>query len=213
MKDIKNIIILEDDKSFRELIISEFERGGGPLNCIASFSKINDLMRELEQLEPDFFWLDISLPDGKSTNFIAQIKAMHPNALVMLCTMHDDDENIFEALREGADGYILKNASLDKMMKAVTDLFNGGSAMSPFIARKVLHSFRPSPTNSISDIKTLSLREKDILSHLAQGYLYKEIADQCEISIETVKKHVQNIYKKLHVQNRTEAIIKFLKDK
>ena len=213
MKDIKNIIILEDDKLFRELIISEFDRGGGGLNCIASYSKIRDLMFELERLEPDFFWLDISLPDGKSTNFIAQIKTMHPNALVMLCTMHDDDENIFEALREGADGYILKNASLDKMMKAVTDLFNGGSAMSPFIARKVLHSFRPSPVDRISDVKALSIREKDILSHLAQGYLYKEVADQCEISIETVKKHVQNIYKKLHVQNRTEAIIKFLKEK
>jgi DNA-binding NarL/FixJ family response regulator len=138
---------------------------------------------------------------------------MHPNALVLLCTMHDDDDNIFEALKKGADGYILKNATLEQMMNSIYDLLQGGSAMSPFIARKVLHSFRPSPVNTIDDIKTLTSREKDILSHLAQGYLYKEVADQCTISLETVKKHVQNIYKKLHVQNRTEAIIKFLKDK
>jgi NarL family two-component system response regulator LiaR len=186
---MKNIVILEDDHSFRELIISEFDKAKD-LNCIASFSKINDLMLELDNLEPDFFWLDISLPDGKSTNYIAQIKEMHPNALVLLCTMHDDDDNIFEALKKGADGYILKNATLEQMMNSIYDLLQGGSAMSPFIAR-----------------------EKDILSHLAQGYLYKEVADQCTISLETVKKHVQNIYKKLHVQNRTEAIIKFLKDK
>ena len=209
---MKNIVVLEDDQSFRELVISEFEKTAG-MQCVASFSKIKELIAMLLDLEPDLFWLDISLPDGKSTNYIAQIKQMHPNALCMLCTMHDDDENIFEALKEGADGYILKDTSLDKMMKSVVELFNGGSPMSPFIARKVLNSFRPSQTSETSDLKELTVREKDILSYLAQGYLYKEVAEQCNISLETVKKHVQNLYKKLHVQNRTEAIIKYLKEK
>lgn len=208
---MKNIVILEDDKSFRELIMSEFDKCKD-MHCVASYDKIKDLINDLGNLEPDFFWLDISLPDGKSTDFIAEIKQMHPNALVMLCTMHDDDENIFEALKEGADGYILKNTALEKMTDSVRDLFKGGSPMSPFIARKVLHSFRPAENNT-SDLKSLTAREKEILSLLAQGYLYKEVADNCTISLETVKKHVQNIYKKLHVQNRTEAIIKFLKEK
>jgi NarL family two-component system response regulator LiaR len=208
---MKNIVILEDDASFRELIISEFKKADG-IQCVASYNRIKDLINDLNDLDPDFFWLDISLPDGKSTDFIAQIKEMHPNALVMLCTMHDDDENIFEALKQGADGYILKNATLELMTDSVRELFKGGSVMSPFIARKVLHSFRPSE-KTVSDLKNLTAREKEILSFLAQGYLYKEVADNCNISLQTVKKHVQNIYKKLHVQNRTEAIIKFLKEK
>lgn len=209
---MKNIIVLEDDKAFRELIVSELNKANG-LQCVASFSRIKDLMRALPDLYPDLFWLDISLPDGNSIDYIDQIKRIYPNTLCLVCSMHDDDEKVFSAVKSGADGYLLKNSNIDKMVDGVYELFAGGSPMSPFIARKVLNALKEEKDNSINALKDLTTREIEILSGLAQGFLYKEVGDNYNISLETVKKHVQNIYKKLHVQNRSEAILKYLNSK
>lgn len=208
---MKKIVVLEDDKTFRELIGSEINNNP-EISCIASYAKIKELLKDLLDLEPDLFWLDISLPDGSSIDYIAVIKEAHPNALCLICSMHDDDEKVFTALKAGADGYLLKNSSLQKMMDGIYELFEGGSPMSPFIARKVLKSFKVEKEDEAEPLlQKLTKQEVRILSDLAQGYLYKEVADNFNISLETVKRHVQNIYKKLHVQNRTEAILKFLK--
>ena len=124
--------------------------------------------------------------------------------------MHDDDEKVFAAIKSGADGYILKNSSLETMMTALDELFAGGSPMSPFIARKVINYMQDDVTEKAM-LLNLTKREQEILSNLALGFQYKEVAEQLSVSLETIKKHVQNIYKKLHVQNRTEAINKFNK--
>jgi DNA-binding NarL/FixJ family response regulator len=125
----------------------------------------------------------------------------------MVCSIHDDDETIFEAMKFGASGYILKNpVTADDIIRAIHDLYNGGSPMSPFIARKVISSFQK-PTVS-TESSMLSIREKEVLEFLAKGLLYKEIADKLGVSHETVKKHLKNIYQKLHVQNKIEALKK-----
>jgi two-component system, NarL family, response regulator LiaR len=207
---MKTIVILEDDTVFRESVTEAIKRVDG-LTSIGAFSRIKDLMKELPDMYPDLFWLDISLPDGSSIEYIPKIKQMYPHTLCLVCSMHDDDDRIFSALKVGADGYLLKNSGIDKMIDGVHELFAGGSPMSPFIARKVLQSMRE-PENEAGNIfKDLTSREVEILSGLAQGFLYKEVADRHNISLETVKKHTQNIYRKLHVQNRSEAIIKYLK--
>lgn len=209
---MKTIVLLEDDTVFRESANEAIARTAG-LECIGAFSKIRDLMTELPDIYPDLFWLDISLPDGSSIEYIPKIKQMYPHTLCLVCSMHDDDDRIFSALKVGADGYLLKNSGIDKMIDGVHELFAGGSPMSPFIARKVLQSMREPQTDGRAIFEDLTTREVEILSALAQGFLYKEVADRHNISLETVKKHAQNIYRKLHVQNRSEAIIKFLKGK
>lgn len=209
---MKKIVVLEDDKFFRELIVSELNKSVD-MECSASYAEIKLLLKDLPNLNPDLFWLDISLSDGNSTDYISQIKTIHPGALCLICSMHDDDEHIFAALKAGAEGYLLKNGGIELMLAGIDELFEGGSPMSPFIARKVLNSFKEKKEDNKTELSVLTKREIEILSGLAQGYLYKEVADEFYISLETVKKHVQNIYKKLHVQNRTEAILKFLNQK
>lgn len=204
---MKRIIVLEDDTNFRELVVSEINKNE-KLKCIGSFSTISQLMQNVIELRPDLFWLDISLPDGLIINYIAKLKQLHPSALCLICSMHDDDDKVFSAIKMGAEGYILKNSSLETMMSAINELLQGGSPMSPFIARKVINYMKTDITKETL-VFDLTKREQEVLSNLARGFQYKEVADQLEVSLETVKKHVQNIYKKLHVQNRTEALNKF----
>ncbi|MFY8069221.1 MAG: response regulator transcription factor [Flavobacterium sp.] len=204
---MKRIIVLEDDTNFRELVVSEINKNE-ELKCIGSFSTISQLMQNVIELRPDLFWLDISLPDGLIINYIAKLKQLHPSALCLICSMHDDDDKVFSAIKMGAEGYILKNSSLETMMSAINELLQGGSPMSPFIARKVINYMKTDITKETL-VFDLTKREQEVLSNLARGFQYKEVADQLEVSLETVKKHVQNIYKKLHVQNRTEALNKF----
>jgi DNA-binding NarL/FixJ family response regulator len=150
---------------------------------------------------------DINLPGMRGTNLILQLKDKIPQTQFMVCSIHDDDETIFEAMKFGASGYILKNpVTADDIIRAIHDLYNGGSPMSPFIARKVISSFQK-PTVS-TESSMLSIREKEVLEFLAKGLLYKEIADKLGVSHETVKKHLKNIYQKLHVQNKIEALKK-----
>jgi DNA-binding NarL/FixJ family response regulator len=126
----------------------------------------------------------------------------------MVCSIHDDNDTIFEALKCGASGYILKDpVTADEIIKAVHDLYNGGSPMSPFIARKVISSFQRSANSDAYSL--LSQREKEVLNLLSKGLMYKEIAQELFVSTETVKKHLKNIYQKLHVKNKIEAINKF----
>ena len=166
-------------------------------------------LQALPSLKSDIYWLDISLPDGSGIELIKQIKSRYNNASCLICSLHDDDENIFYALKTGADGYILKNAGATKMIEGIHELINGGSPMSPFIARKVVNSFMEPKTREQGP-EGLSARETEVLKLIATGLLYKEVAVKLFISTETVKKHIRNIYSKLQVQNKTEAVLKYL---
>jgi DNA-binding NarL/FixJ family response regulator len=159
--------------------------------------------------KPDIILQDIGLPGMNGLECLLQIKKEHPSIKVMIFTVFDNDNNVFEALRQGADGYILKKESPEKIMDALRDLQEGGAPMSREVARKVMDSFKTaSSPGNVTDL--LSNREYEILQHLAKGYLYKEIADNLAISISTVKQHIHHIYEKLQVQNRSEAILRYL---
>jgi DNA-binding NarL/FixJ family response regulator len=201
------VSIVEDNDQFRhalETIIG----GQNELALLGSFSNAEKAMNELLNTPPDIVISDISLPGMRGTELIVRLKDKLRSTQFMVCSIHDDDDTIFEALKCGASGYILKDpVTADEIVKAIHDLYNGGSPMSPFIARKVIGSFQKPVVND--ENSTLSLREKEVLELLARGLLYKEIAEQLSVSHETVKKHLKNIYQKLHVQNKIEALNKF----
>lgn len=160
--------------------------------------------------KPDIIIQDIGLPGMNGLECLVQIKKDHPFVKVMIFTVFDNDNNVFEALKLGADGYILKKETPEKIMDALRDLQEGGAPMSREVARKVMDSFKKiTSADNIPDL--LSNREYEILQHLAKGYLYKEIANNLDISISTVKQHIHHIYEKLQVQNRSEAILRYLK--
>lgn len=205
------ITVVEDDASFRTSVVEMLGQTPG-LTCVSSFADTTSFLQALPTLKSDIYWLDISLPDGSGIDLIKQIKSRYHQAYCLICSLHDDDDNIFNALKAGADGYILKNASAGKMVDSIFELMQGGSPMSSFIARKVMQSFREPIPTIITNLATesLSTRETEVLQLIATGLLYKEVAEKLHISTETVKKHIQNIYKKLQVQNKTEAVLKYL---
>jgi len=201
------VSIIEDNDQFRkalETIINQVK----DTTLMGSYTSAEKAMIGLLQSPPDIAIVDISLPGIRGTELIVRMKDKIRNTQFMVCTIHDDNDTIFEALKSGASGYILKDpVTVEEISKAIHDLYNGGSPMSPFIARKVIGTFQKP---AISDPNSLlSLREKEVLELVAKGLLYKEIAIRLEISTETVKKHLKNIYQKLHVQNKVEALNKF----
>ena len=202
------ITVVEDDASFRSSV-EEMINQAEHLSCVSSFADASSFLQALPTLRSDIYWLDISLPDGSGIELVKQIKSHYPEASCLICSLHDDDENIFHALKAGADGYLLKSAGATKMIEGIYELMKGGSPMSPFIARKVIKSLQE-PESIKKRQEGLSARENEVLHLIATGLLYKEVADKLNISPETVKKHIRNIYAKLQVQNKTEAVLKYL---
>lgn len=201
------IAIVEDNPQFRTAL-ETIVTSQPDIQLTGSYESAEKAMIALPANIPDIVIADISLPGMRGTELIVRLKTKMPHTQFMVCSIHDDNETIFEALKSGAAGYILKDPiTADEVVKAIRDLYKGGSPMSPFIARKVIHSFQRPAINDEHSL--LSKREKEVLELLAQGLMYKEIAEQLGLSTETVKKHLKNIYNKLHVQNKVEALNKF----
>ena len=155
--------------------------------------------------------MDINMPGINGIECVRQLKEKSPQTQFMMCTVYEEDEKIFNALMAGASGYIVKKTPPKQLLEAIHEIHNGGSPMSAAIARRVVQMFRePKPILS-DETNTLTQREKEMLVLLAKGFRYKEIADQLSISLDTVKRHAHNIYEKLHVQSRTDAINKAFK--
>ncbi len=201
------VAIVEDNDQFRSAL-ETIINSAHDLKLLGSYESAEKALAALQQSPPDIAIVDISLPGISGTDLILRLIDKMRQTQFMVCTIHDDNETIFEALKSGATGYILKDPiTAEQIIRAIQDLFAGGSPMSPFIARKVIGSFqRPVIPNQRS---LLSHREKEVLDLLAKGLLYKEIAHQLFISPETVKQHLKKIYQKLHVQNKIEALNKF----
>ena len=175
---------------------------------LKSYENAEDAISELPELKPDIVLTDINLPEKSGIDCIREIKSKIPETLFIMFTIYEDNDQVFEALKAGASGYILKNTSPEKIIEALLELYNGGSPMSPKIARKVLSSFSPNVKSNTVD-NLISKREQEVLILLSKGFLYKEIADKLNISLSTVKRHLNHIYSKLQVQNKTEAINKW----
>lgn len=201
------ISVIEDNDQFRNAL-EEIIKNESDFGLTGSFSSGEKAIPELKENPPDIIITDITLPGIKGTELIVQLKDKLPKTQFMVCSIHDDDDTIFEALKSGASGYILKEpvTALD-IVRAIRELQRGGSPMSPYIARKVISSFQKPVIKDPGSV--LSQREKEVLEWLAKGLLYKEIAEKLGVGTETVKKHLKNIYQKLHVQNKVEAINKF----
>ena len=201
------ITIVEDNDQFRSALESIVNQEKD-ITLAGSYTSAEKALQGLLQSPPDIAIVDISLPGIRGTDLIVRLKDKMPQTLFMVCTIHDDNDTIFEALKCGAAGYIVKDPiTTEEILKAIHDLINGGSPMSPYIARKVIGAFQKPVINDVNSL--LSQREKEVLEQVAQGLLYKEIAIRLSISPETVKKHLKNIYQKLHVQNKVEALNKF----
>lgn len=205
MKSIQ-IILVEDDLELLSGVQRIFAFSE-EVTLIASYSNAVDFMNEFEEYkEIDLVILDIGLPGTSGIDCLKEIKPKYPNVQFMMWTTFEDEEKIFDALKAGASGYVLKSTSTSEFIKAIIELKNGGSPMSSSIARKVINSFHNTQIKQAE--YNLSNREKEILDYLAKGYRYKEIADQLFLSTETVRSHVHHIYRKLQVSSRTDALNK-----
>jgi DNA-binding NarL/FixJ family response regulator len=204
-----SVSIVEDIPEVREGL-EQLIKNSNDFLLIGSYSNAENAEKALPLNIPDIVIMDINLPGKSGIECIAAIKDQCTGTQFIMFTIFEDDEKVFNALEAGAHGYLLKKTPKEKILEALKELNEGGSPMSTQIARKVLKSFQNNKAqNKEADI--LTKKESEILDLLSKGFLYKEIADKTAISINTVKQHIHNIYEKLHVQNRTEAINKVYK--
>jgi DNA-binding NarL/FixJ family response regulator len=198
------VALVEDDSQVRAGLESLI-RNSASCRCIAALGSGEEALAQLPALQPDVVLMDIHLPGMSGIDCIRQLKLQQPKIQIMMLTVFEDHDRIFQSLTAGASGYLLKQTPPAKLLEAIGELHQGGSPMSTQIARRVVEAFRPSSTR---DDSCLSPREKEIIGLLGKGYLYKEIAGQLGISVETVRTHIHNTYEKLHVRSRTEAVMK-----
>lgn len=205
MKKIR-VILVEDDKDIREMtegVLSAEQ----DIEVVKTYSNGDSFLKSWMNVECDVVLMDINMPGKNGIECIAIAKPQRPKVQFMVCTVFENPVYIFQALCNGATGYMLKNNTGDKLITAIHEIAQGGSPMSSSIARMVVDSFSVKQTTAIHN-ELLTNREKEILDLLAQGLMYKEIAAKKDIGVETVRKHVYNIYEKLQVNSRTEAINK-----
>jgi len=177
-----------------------------------TFKTAEQALEDIPSILPDIVIMDINLPGMSGTDCIRMLKKKNIRTQFMMFTVYENDEKVFEALKAGASGYLLKNTGLIHIIESLKELYQGGSPMSANIARKLVMNFQEKSKNETpAELTLLSMRENEVLEWLAQGLLYKEIADKLNISTSTVRQHIHRIYEKLHVQNRTEAINKAYK--
>lgn len=206
---IIRVSIVEDDDQARESLAALLRSASG-FRCVSTHPSTEDALRKLPVAECDVVLLDLSLPPGASGIECArELKRRRPALLLLMLTVHDDHDRIFESLKAGVCGYMLKRTPFPLIVSAIQELVAGGSPMSPAIARKVAQYFQALPDAS-PGLGRLTDREREVLDHVARGRINKEIADRLGISPHTVDNHIRRIYEKLHVNNRTEAAAKYL---
>lgn len=201
------VAIVEDDKNYNQALknIIDFQED---MECVAQFFNGKNALQKLEAIEPDVVLMDIQLQDLSGIDIVFKLTELMPGTTFVMCTSFENDEKIFSALRAGASGYLVKGDPLDKIIQAILEAHKGGAPMSFAIAKRVLQHFQESKVQ-VQSLALLTVTEKEVLELLSQGLLYKEIADKKNVTIDTIKKHIGNIYRKLQVSNKIEAINKF----
>lgn len=197
--------IIEDEKDIRESL-KQLIDGSEGFSCGHVYANAEDAIREIGNLKLDVVLTDINLPGKSGIECIHELKPQCPGTNFLICTSFDDSENVFKALKAGATGYLTKTIQPSKLLDAIEEVHNGGSPMNSHIARQVVMSFNE--TNNSPELAKLSQREMTILELLSKGLRYKEIADKLYLSTETVRTHIRNIYGKLQVNSRTDALNK-----
>ncbi len=203
------VSLVEDDAGIRESLASLIAGARG-FTCLASYSNGEEALGHIPQQVPDVVLMDIHLPGMSGIECVQKLKAIIPALPIVMLTVYDDEDQLFKSLIAGASGYLLKRTPPAKLLEAIKEVFHGGAPMSGQIARMVVQHFHQTSA-AAPPTANLTAREQEILERLAQGYRYKEIADSLSISFDTVRSHLRNIYDKLHVHSRTEAVLKYLK--
>jgi DNA-binding NarL/FixJ family response regulator len=202
------VSLVEDDEILRDTLWKLIQQEPG-LRCLSAFGTAEEALAELPRQRPDVVLMDINLPGMSGIECVSRLKETRPEVQVLMLTVYEKPDTVFQALRAGASGYLVKRTAARNLPSAIQDVLSGGSPMSSHIARKVVQYFqRLGPSKN--HLENLTARETEILEMLANGDLDKEIADKTEISITTVKTHLKHIYTKLHVRTRTEAVARYL---
>jgi DNA-binding NarL/FixJ family response regulator len=203
-----HIAIVEDKDNLREALAS-YIKGEPDMLCLYSFPDAEQALEVLSADPVDVVLMDIHLPGMSGIECVRKLRERHSAMQFLMCTIFEDDDNIFRSLEAGASGYILKGSGSEAILAAIRDLQTGGSPMNAQVARRVIQSFHKQSASTVTEeASMLTKREMELLELLSKAYRYKEIADRLFISIETVRKHINNIYNKLHVQSRMEAVNK-----
>ncbi|MFO1475518.1 MAG: response regulator transcription factor [Verrucomicrobiota bacterium] len=198
------VSIVEDNEKLRGTLARSLNRSEG-FQCISDYGSAEDALRGLPQVKPNVVLMDINLPGMNGVECVRQLKQLIPETQIMMLTVYEDTDNIFNALKSGATGYLLKRTTQAELLEAIREVHRGGSPMTTHIARKVVQTLQLAPAPSQAS-EALSPREQEVLDCLAKGFLYKEIAEKLGISYETVHTYIRRIYEKLQVRTRTEAI-------
>ena len=206
------VAIFEDNRSLREGLAAMIGGTTG-FHCVGAFPNCNNLLKNISQAHPDVVLMDIEMPGINGIEAVGMIKEEYPDMKVLMETIFDDDEKIFSSICAGAEGYILKHTSPAEIMEAIKEIHEGGSPMTPSIANRVLKMVKQRPETGSKESFDLTDREREILMCLVKGMSYKMVADACFISIETVNVHIKNIYRKLQVHSKSEAVAKAIKGK
>ncbi|HEV2329180.1 MAG TPA: response regulator transcription factor [Verrucomicrobiae bacterium] len=199
-----HVSIVEDDVKVRGSLARLID-STDDFSCVSQHPDAENALREIPVIKPQIVLMDINLPGMDGVECVRRLKQLLPQAQVVMLTVYENTNIIFEALTAGATGYLLKRSSPEQIIEAIRDVHGGGSPMSSHIARKVVASFQK-VTNPVHEYEKLSTREHQVLDYLARGFLYREIAEELKISYATVHTHVRHIYEKLHVRSRTEAV-------
>lgn len=205
------IIVVEDDNFVREQLVA-FLNSKPRFECLASADNVSEAKRIISELNPDIVLMDLKLGDEYGVDCIREIKPIAPDIHFIVTTVFEDSKHVFESLKAGAVGYIVKGGDLEEIEEAIIQVKNGGSPLSAGIARKVVDTFNQ--FNKVNEQNSgLTTRETEILNSLSEGLFYKEVADKLAISIDTVRSHIRHIYEKLQVNSRAEAVNKVFLNK
>ena len=203
------VAIVDDDEGIRGGLAALIRRAPN-FKLAGDYANAETALTEIPRHPPDVVLMDINLPGMKGVECVRQLKAALPAVQFLMLTVYEDSDSLFNSLKAGASGYLLKRTASAKLLEAIRDVHSGGSPMTPQLARRVVQFFSR-PVDATSSLAGLTPGEREFLDQLANGYAYKEIADRMKISIDTVRSYVRTVYEKLHVHSRTEAVVKYLR--
>ena len=203
------VAIVDDDEGIRTGLAALIRRAPN-FKLTGDYPDAETALKEIPRRPPDVVLMDINLPGINGVECVRQLKAALPSLQVLMLTVYEDSESLFNSLKAGASGYLLKRTASARLLEAIRDVHDGGAPMTPQLARRVVQFFTK-PDNEDPSVAKLTPGEKEFLDQLSKGYAYKEIADRMNISIDTVRSYVRTVYEKLHVHSRTEAVVKYLR--
>jgi len=203
------VAIVDDDEGIRASLAALIRRAS-TLKLMGDYADAESALKEIPRHTPDVVLMDINLPGMNGVECVRQLKASVPKVQVLMLTVYEDSDSLFNSLKAGASGYLLKRTASARLLEAIHDVHGGGSPMTPQLARRVVQFFTR-PSQGDASVSHLTPGEREFLDQLAKGYAYKVIADRMAISIDTVRSYVRTVYEKLHVHSRTEAVVKYLR--